>query len=126
MFENFNHEIHETHEKKQKENTGHPIAGKRHADAADSGLRGGKFCAFRAAGVAEIAEAAFFHRAIRQFHRELRRPAGLGFGHLRDHADGAGKFVDHDFAKKAFAGGGNFCFAHARSVAKNPARSMSE
>jgi hypothetical protein len=32
------------------------------------------------------------------------------------HAHGAGNFVDHDFAEKAFAGGGNFSFAHAGSM----------
>ena len=87
---------------------------------AQPGLCGGDFCPFVAAGVAEIAEAAFFHGAVRQLQGDLRRPAGLGLGHAVHHAHDAGKFVDHDFAEKAFAGGGIFDFGHASSVREKP------
>jgi len=89
-------------------------------------LRGGNFGPFVAAGVAEIAEPAFFQGAVRQLQRDLRRPAGLGFGHARYHAHDAGNLVDHDFAEKAFAGGGIFNFGHAPVCPKNPPHSMAE
>ena len=80
-------------------------------------LCGGDFCPLVAAGFPEIAEAAFLQGAILQLQYDLRRPAVPGEGNAFHDTHGAGNFVDHDFAEKAFARGGNFCFAHAASVA---------
>ena len=83
-------------------------------------LRSGDFRPFVAAGFAEVAQAAFLQCAVLKFQRDLRRPAGAGFGHAGHDAHRAGEAVDHDFAQITFASGGNFSFAHAVSVEAKP------
>ena len=76
-------------------------------------LRRGERRLFPDAGVPEITEAAFFEGAVGQFQGDLWRPTVAGLGDVIHDTHDAGDFVNHDFAKKAFAGGGNFRFAHA-------------
>src|ERR1700690_175475 len=66
--------------------------------------RGGDFFPLGGIGLAEIAEPAFLEGAVREFQRDLRRPAGLRLGYIFHDAHGVGNSVDHGFAEVTRAG----------------------
>ena len=76
----------------------------------------GYFCPFITAGFTKIAQAALSHGAVDQLQNNLRCPAGLSFSDAMYYTDGAGQFVNHDFAEKTFARGGIFYFGHGVSL----------
>ena len=53
--------------------------------------RGGDFFPLGGIGLAEIAEPAFLEGAVREFQRDLRRPAGLRLGYIFHDAHGVGQ-----------------------------------
>ncbi len=67
----------------------------------------------------EIAEVAFLGGAIREFQRDLRRPAGLALNYIFHDAHGAGNSVNHGFPEITFPGFRYFCFAHGTESMPN-------
>ena len=95
-------------------------------DVRTTGSGGGGLFPFAAGWLAEITKLALFERAVLKLQSDLRWPAGFGFDHAVHHADDAGDFVDHDFAKITVAGGRSFGFAHRQTLRETLARSKPE
>ena len=83
------------------------------------GLRGGDFFPLGTGRLPEIAEPAFLDGTIREFQRDLRRPASLGLDHVFHNAYGAGNSVNHGFAEITRPGFRYFGFAHGIESMQN-------